>query len=153
MNNSVTLPNTTGVEVEEARRNAEHLRALEHSTGHTLPTDTEITVRVLHAEDTAAIERLAGLDSASAPSGALLGAEIDGRLVAAISLASGQTIADPFRAASSHAVQILRLRAKQLDAPKGASRLKRLADALGRGNAHAGLAGSPPGAGGRLLEL
>ena len=116
-----------------------------------------IAVRVLTAADHDELERLAGVDS-SQPINAsrLLGADVEGRLAAAISLDDGSVVADPFRPTSA-AVELLRLRARQLGGSAGpsssAGRLRRILRGLARGHAHAGLAGSPPGAGGRLLEL
>lgn len=42
------------------------------------------------------LERLAGRDSATAPSGDVIAAERDGRLLAAMSLTTGEIVADPF---------------------------------------------------------
>jgi hypothetical protein len=120
----------------------------------TTPTD-RIALRVLAAGDRAEVERLADLDSALPLAGDLLiGAEAEGRLIAAISVRDGAVVADPF-VPSAAAVELLRLRARQFGAPapQQPTRLRRLASALGAGHARAGLAGSPPGAGGRLLEL
>ncbi len=114
-----------------------------------------IDLRVLAAADRADADRLAALDSAAPLRGGLLvGAETGGRLIAVISVGDGAVVADPFTR-SAAAVELLRLRARQLGAPEEPrpSRLRRVIDALGAGHAHAGLAGSPPGAGGRLLEL
>ena len=47
--------------------------------------------------DLVALERLAQLDSRALPSGPHLVAERDGRIDAALSLSSGEQIADPFR--------------------------------------------------------
>jgi hypothetical protein len=118
-------------------------------------SNDEIALRVLGDADRAALERLAGLDSAAPLAGdLLLGAEMRGRLLAAISIRDGAVVADPFTR-SGAAVELLRLRAAQLGAqpPRRHGRLRRAMDALREGHAHAGLAGSPPGAGGKLLEL
>jgi hypothetical protein len=56
-----------------------------------------IEIRMLGLEDGAAIRRLAEVDTATTPPAPLLGGIVDGRLVAAHSLASGESIADPFR--------------------------------------------------------
>jgi hypothetical protein len=56
-----------------------------------------IEIRVLGLEDGGAVARLAELDTAEAPTSPLLGAIVDGRLLAAHSLATGASIADPFR--------------------------------------------------------
>jgi hypothetical protein len=56
-----------------------------------------IEIRMLGLGDGAAIRRLAEVDTTSAPPAPLLGGIVDGRLLAAHSLATGQSIADPFR--------------------------------------------------------
>jgi hypothetical protein len=56
-----------------------------------------IEIRLLGLEDGAAVARLAELDTAEPPASPLLGAIVDNRLLAARSLASGASIADPFR--------------------------------------------------------
>ena len=56
----------------------------------------DISIRRLNENDAEALARVAGRDSAAIPSGELLGAEIDGHLIAAISITSGETVADPF---------------------------------------------------------
>jgi hypothetical protein len=56
-----------------------------------------IEIRMLGLEDGAALGRLAQVDTASTPPAPVLGGIVDGRLVAAYSLTSGQSIADPFR--------------------------------------------------------
>jgi hypothetical protein len=114
-----------------------------------------IAVRVLRDEDRSEVERLAGVDSAAVPSSSrMIGAEVGGRLVAAISLVDGAVIADPFQPTSG-AVELLRLRSAQLGGAEGPrpGALRRVLAGLARGHAHAGLAGSPPGAGGQLLRL
>jgi hypothetical protein len=115
-----------------------------------------IAVRVIGPDDLPAIERLAGVDSSPVPTGSrLIGAEVDGELVAAVSLDDGTMIADPFRP-TSEPVELLRLRASQLggtiESPARGG-IRRVLAGLARGHAHAGLAGSPPGAGGKLLQL
>jgi hypothetical protein len=59
---------------------------------------SQITIRPGYADDERALYRLAALDSAGGlPSAPLLVAELDGELSAALSLADGSAIADPFR--------------------------------------------------------
>jgi hypothetical protein len=53
-------------------------------------------IRLLDPQDGTAVARLAELDTAEAPPSPLLGGIVDGRLVAAHSLATGESIADPF---------------------------------------------------------
>jgi hypothetical protein len=55
-----------------------------------------ITVRPAYADDDRALLRLAALDSARPPVAPALLAEVDGELRAALSLADGRAIADPF---------------------------------------------------------
>ena len=55
-----------------------------------------VTIRRAGADDEATLRRLAGLDSTRVPDGPILMAELDGRAVAAISILSGESFADPF---------------------------------------------------------
>lgn len=72
----------------------------------------QITIRNGYSDDDSDVARLAALDSAPVPPGPLLLAEVDGRLVAALSLADGGVIADPFTP-TLDVVAMLRLRAQQ----------------------------------------
>ena len=71
-----------------------------------------ISIRPAVQDDYVALWSLAALDSSVVPVAPLLVAEEDGSVVAAISLASGEAIADPFRRTAG-AVALLRLRASQ----------------------------------------
>jgi hypothetical protein len=102
-----------------------------------------IIIRRLSGDDLAAVERLAQLDSRRPPKGVLLGAEIEGRLLAAISLATGESIADPF-SRTGELRALLELRAAQLRRRENGRR--RVPRHLPRPKARAALAGSPPGA-------
>jgi len=68
-----------------------------------------IFIRPAQGSDVGALRRLAELDSAHVPGGALLVAETDGALVAAHDPATGATIADPFRHTAA-VVELLQLR-------------------------------------------
>lgn len=71
----------------------------------------ELTVRPARYEDYDALARLAALDSARPLAGGqVLVAEVDGRMIAAMSLHDGRTVADPF-SPSADAVEILRVHA------------------------------------------
>jgi hypothetical protein len=73
-----------------------------------------LTIRSATTADTAALARLAALDSAQVPAAPQLVA-IDGdQLIAAVSTRDGAAIADPFTR-SAHAVELLRRRARQLE--------------------------------------
>jgi hypothetical protein len=74
---------------------------------------TRVTLRYAAAADAARLRELAELDSAEAPLGPALVAEIDGRLRAALPLDGGAPIADPFHR-GTELIELLRLRAGQL---------------------------------------
>ncbi len=86
-----------------------HLEAMSSTP---LPSSI-LTLRPAVPEDAAAIARLAELDSAKVPSGALLVAVVDGTPLAAVSLETGVVIADPFRP-TADLVALLRERAARL---------------------------------------
>ena len=86
-----------------------------------------LVVRLATTADRTSLQGLAELDSAPPPAGATLIAELRGRPVAALSIADGDTVADPFTP-TSDIVELLQLRATQLTprlAPHGsATRLR-----------------------------
>jgi hypothetical protein len=62
-----------------------------------VPVGADVTLRYARDEDTEALAALADLDSSRAPQGAVIVAEADGELWAAVSLDDGHAIANPFR--------------------------------------------------------
>jgi len=80
-----------------------------------------LIIREAQPTDVAALERLAALDSGRVPSGRLLVAEADGKIQAAVPLAGGPAIADPFQSTAA-SVSLLGLRAAQL---RGLARRRR----------------------------
>jgi len=73
-----------------------------------------ITIRFAYPDDTAALRRLATLDSKAVPGGPLLVAEVTGELWAAVSITDeGPPIADPFRY-TAELVTLLQERAHRL---------------------------------------
>jgi hypothetical protein len=72
-------------------------------------------IRNASKEDGGRLKRLALLDSADVPQGAVLVAEREGMLVAAVPVRGGRPIADPF-VPSKDIVRLLELRANQLRA-------------------------------------
>jgi hypothetical protein len=72
-----------------------------------------VTIRSACADDEGALRRLADLDSTRVPDGPVLMAEIDGVPVAAISVLSGESFADPF-VPTLELRRLLDLRASQL---------------------------------------
>jgi hypothetical protein len=101
-----------------------------------LKAPTSITIRPAYADDQRALFRLAALDSAAGvPAAPVLVAEVDEELHAALSLADGSVIADPFfptqhlvRMLRAHAAEISQTRARTPRRP-----LKRLRTGLAAG--------------------
>ena len=77
-----------------------------------LPEDA-VLVRRATGRDAARIRTLALLDDRRLPDGPFIVAELAGEAVAAMSLASGQIVADPFRR-TRDAADLLRVRAAQI---------------------------------------
>ena len=97
----------------------EHVRDLRRAASRQHRPDsgetpvTRVTLRYAAAADAERLRRLAELDSAVAPAGPVLVAEIDGRLRAALPLDGSAPIADPFHR-GAELIELLRLRAAQL---------------------------------------
>jgi hypothetical protein len=106
-------------------------------------TNTEITIRRmdLTAVDRRELSKLAALDSHAPLEGAVLGVEVEGELRAAISVASGDLVADPF-IRTGELGALLRLRADQLRARTAPRRRLRWPAAR---RPRVALGGSPPG--------
>jgi len=95
-------------------------------------TGDPVTLRLARPHDAAALLRLTRLDSRPEPQGSYIIAEIDGEIVAAMQLPSGELVADPFRP-TAHLVPLLELRAEQLTR----SRLRRARFGLKLGSRYA----------------
>jgi hypothetical protein len=80
------------------------------------PLWSPLVLRLATAHDKRALERLAQLDSRPTPRGTTLIAELRGSPVAAVSLPTGELIADPF-VRTGEITELLRLRASQLSDP------------------------------------
>jgi hypothetical protein len=76
----------------------------------------DISIRLANPHDAPALARLAVLDEQRRPEGEVLLAESGGRVVAALPVGGGTPVADPFEQ-SAQAVDLLTLRARQLEAP------------------------------------
>jgi len=72
----------------------------------------DISIRLAAAADLPALRRVAERDSRLLPPGDLLVAEAQGEVHAALSLQTGESIADPFRPTAAM-VELLKLRARQ----------------------------------------
>jgi hypothetical protein len=107
-------------------------------------SDTQLTLRRDRPEDDRALIRLAQRDSGRPPPGPLLLAFAGDRLVAAISLADGGLIADPFEPTAGIA-DMLRARARQLGGDRRRGPFRRLRPAAGRLGAEGAPAAQPSG--------
>jgi hypothetical protein len=90
-----------------------------------IATDT-IVIRRAGAADAPTLARLAALDSAVQPGADSLIAEIDGQAVAALDMADGRVVADPF-ARTADLVDLLRLRASRVRGGAGRNRARTFA--------------------------
>jgi hypothetical protein len=80
----------------------------------TAPFEASLTLRFACFDDAPDLLRLAQLDSAKPLRDPILVGEVSGRMIAALSLADGRAIADPF-VLSASMVELLRARARQLE--------------------------------------
>jgi hypothetical protein len=85
------------------------------------PVPAAITIRRATAADRPLLERLAALDSAFVPAGEVLIGETAGAPAAAVTIADGAAVADPFLP-TADLVAVLRLRAATLRGSAGARR-------------------------------
>ena len=74
--------------------------------------NASLTLRLATAADAELVRRVAALDGAWPPRDALV-AELEGDILAAISIPDGRVVADPFQQ-TEHAVSLLRLRREQI---------------------------------------
>ena len=109
---------------------------------------TTLTIRRLGHDDQVAVETLAELDSAHVPEHPLLGVFVEGRLLAAASIATGETVADPFSRTDELrellAVRTDQLRRRERHAPRRLRRRTHIPEAPGA---------PAPATGGALLTL
>ena len=82
-----------------------------HVPTRRIAADAPLTIRHANANDFPALERLAALDSHRIPSGELFVGEVDGRLLAALSIDTGSVIADPFEHTAA-IVDVLRVQSR-----------------------------------------
>ncbi len=99
-------------EVEPRVTRATH-RSVVSLSARPEPFFSSVVIRLATAADQPRLERLAQLDSTRAPTGQTLIGEVQGQTVAAVSLADGRSMADPFVAARP-VLELVQLRARQL---------------------------------------
>ena len=85
----------------------------DHTNGNGHVDLSRVTIRELAGGDAASLRDLTERDTARGLHGNVVGAERDGRLMAAISLTSGDVVADPFFP-TADLVSLLRVRAGQV---------------------------------------
>ncbi len=90
-----------------------------------LASHASVVIRHAGPDDADALERLAQLGEHPLPREPLLVAEVSGELWAALSVADGATVADPFRP-TVELFTLLRARAEQLRAREGGKRWGRI---------------------------
>ena len=93
--------------------------------GRPVATDRSVTLRFASPADHRPLARLAELDSSTPPAQPVLLAEVDGQLRAALALTDGTLVADPFHP-TGDLIDLLRARARQLDATPWIKRSRRL---------------------------
>lgn len=96
----------------------------DHLDGTIAPSRAPVTVRLAAPDDALELRRIAELDSAELPAGALLIGERAGRPVAVLSLSDGAVVANPF-VHTADVIGLLRLRARQLGPGDGRGRRRR----------------------------
>ena len=78
-----------------------------------------ITIRRSTQADRRRVQRLAELDSGSAPEGVALLAEVEGELVAAVGEADGRAVADPFVPTADVVALLRRMTRRRVVLPHG----------------------------------
>ena len=96
---------------------------------------TDIELRLCRAADDPALDRLAALAESALPAGRLVLATVRGRIVAALPLAGGPALRDPFEH-TAHLLPLLQMRAAQLRQPEPRRLVPRYVSLI-RGSTHA----------------
>ena len=106
--------------------------------------EAAVCIRLAGEGDAAALKRLAELEGRTLPAGDALVAAIDGRVLAAIGVTGGDTLADPFRHTAGLVDQLTDARAHMLGLSPGRSRsLRARLRRLGGGRSAPRAAGAP----------
>lgn len=100
------------VRLEDLRRDARRPVAPSRPERPALDEDA-VHLRLCRVSDDPQLEQLAQLEGRPLPEGRLVVAEASGRIVAALPLAGGRPLADPF-ARTQHLLPLLELRAAQV---------------------------------------
>jgi len=119
--------------VETLRRAA---KPILHTSGQAATDLAEIELRLCRVGDDPALAELAALAERPLPFGRFVVALVNGRLIAALPLAGGHVLTDPF-VRTAHLRPLLELRAAQLREPRRRRRLVPRYVSLIRGSTHA----------------
>lgn len=111
----------------------------------------EIRIGLLGVEHAAELQRVAERDSSTVPTGMVLGARVNGRLVAAHSVIDGTAVADPF-VPTAELQALLSQRVKQIRGGHHSGLLSKLGRNGRRSRSRGSAPASPSGAGGKLLQ-
>jgi hypothetical protein len=79
-------------------------------------TGESVVLRLCGVSDDPQLDELASFDGTQIVPGRYVVAEVDGRIAAAMPLAGGDVVSDPFRR-TAHLLPLLRMRAEQLTSP------------------------------------
>ena len=101
-----------------------------------------ITLRAAHAGDAASLADLAAMEEAAPLAGEQLVAEIDGIVIAAVSMRDGRALADPFRPTAAVVAMLGQRRRQLIDVRRPARR-----PTVRRGERILGVAAAAVGAG------
>jgi hypothetical protein len=100
--------------LEDVRRaNARRLLLANRSRRREITDLADVALRLCRVSDDGAISRLAALEERPEPHGRFVVAEVNGEVVAALPLAGGAPLRDPF-ARTAHLIRLLEVRADQL---------------------------------------
>ena len=128
MNPSQLITSTFEAHVQDERRHADASRRAGQARprrrfARRAPQDPgayveHVVIRSARVSDSSALHELAELDSGRVPAGDSLVAEIGGRVVAAVDVANGRVLADPF-VPTADIVALLQMRLRQLAGVSG----------------------------------
>lgn len=119
--------------VETLRRDA---RRVNLTTRRPVVDTQDVELRLCRVTDDPQLERLAELEGRPLPGGRFVLAAVRGRIVAALPLAGGESIRDPF-VRTAHLIRLLEFRAEQLRATAPQRSLIPRYVSLIRGSTHA----------------
>ena len=119
--------------LERLRRDARHVRGL---TPRPVVDTQDVELRLCRVSDDPQLDRLAELEGRPTPRGRFVLAVVRGRIVAALPLAGGEPLRDPF-ARTAHLMKLLEVRAEQLREPRPRRSLIPRYVSLIRGSTHA----------------